>query len=920
MIAYGRTTAADRGTIVSYEQPWPEVVDLFREPTRDKISTAKYLALNPEGRQKHKNTGLFFGGRCGDGVRKDETVLSRSVVNLDLDSDCDQIWDELKLFGVIAALQGVAHIVHSTRSHSEDKPKFRILVPLSREAGPEEYQPVARALAEMLDPSMRAVARESYTVAQGMYFPSVSSDQEYHFFEFDGEFFDPDSALEKYPADKPETWPRKTKEAVSVFNPGRKIAHPEEKKAVAPIITAVHRAIGPYRMIEEFLSHVYESADGRYRPFSATGAASVRVYDDTFIHSDHGSDPACGQHNSFDLGRIHLFGNLDAEFETQDMSPVEWPSYKAMVEFALQQDDVREVYEEIVNENEVEKNTALLALLDEFEEDDLIGESPKATIEIVLDKVRRVIAGAPTLNELEKRLEVIRAMPLDEFKDLHRNLVAPDIQKKFKELGQSLTKAEARKLLKPTMADLRNQLASRDMPDWMKDWCYIVSENKFINIESKEILSKDGFNGKFNSAISKEIGSTELGLTIVTAFDAATQVYGMQMPYATRYHPLKPALFEEDGSLFVNTYRAPSMERSPYKGHEGVDLLKRLVADLFPDKRNQNIVFDFFVHCVRYPGKKLKYALLVKGSEEEGKSLLASLTRKMLGRHNTMIVGPDLLKEKYNGWSHEKLFCTVEEIKIVGKQAYEVLNKIKPVITNEETSVRKMQKDATTELNFCNIYLTTNYEDALPLEEDNTRFCVLFTQFRTNEQVIAWREKREKKEGRDYVKDLWRHINDNPHQFISFFESYKFSRDYAPEARAPMTEFKRIMAEDTRTDERQLLEDMLSDASDPSITNDILLWDSFKQILDLKNIGGYLSGGAVSRFLKPLGFIRARDSSCRISGKTQHLRVWTRNPELVGEGNHLTIEGRKMAIQAFSEKSELDDSEILKSNVVPLRR
>lgn len=945
-LSYGRTTAAERGELVSLEGTFDEIAELFREPVRRKISTEQYLAMSPKDRARSKNTGLFFGGLCADGKRSDSSLVSRSIVNLDLDDHCDAIWDEFNLIGTLSAFSGIAHLVHTTRSHSEATPKLRILVPLARDVAPAEYEPVARALAQMLDGKMEAVARESYTPAQGMYFPSVSSDQPYEFALVDGDFFDPDIALAQYPADDAETWPKRAKEKVSEYVAGRCMTHPEEKKAQAPIITAVHRAFDPHTFISTFLDDKYTAHGERYAYVNATGAPSVRVYDDAFIQSDHGSDPAVGQHNTFDLGRIHLFRHLDEDYDTAGLSPVEWPSYKAMVDFMLKQEAVREALAQVEAEIETERNAGMLQILGELDDedededepvaaaatdddfDDLIGAPPvekqekKApTIEDVLRKVRRSIAKATSLDDLERRLEIIRAFPTTDFRDLHRDLVAPDVQAKFAELAdQKITKATARKMLAPTVENLRDQMSDQPLPKWLKDWVYVTSENKFLNLDTKEVLSKEGFNGRYNREAGDQFGSGDMGLTKITAFDVATQIFSLPMPYWTKFNPDQPALFNEDGLLCVNTYRRAHVETGGYKGKKGVKLLKRLVADLLPNPVHQGMLLDFIAHCVRHPGRKLKYALLIKGCEDEGKSLLAKLLRQMLGRHNTAIIGSEQLTEKFNGWSYERLLCVVEEVKLPGKEGYYVLNKIKPVITNDETPIRRMQKDVVTERNFCNMYLTTNFEDCLPMEEDNTRFLVLFTRFLNNQEVIEWREKRVAEEGSDYVSELWDHIAERPHQFLEFFNEYEFSAHYKPNGRAPNTEFKAVMAEDAKSEERQLLEEMLELGRDPSISYDTLIWSSFRTELDRRGMGAGLKGRGVSSFLKPMGFVKARETRLSVDGEPRKLQVWTRNRDLIGEGSALTLKGIEMAKAALAAHEELDDLESLADNVVRMRR
>jgi hypothetical protein len=941
LFSYGRTTAAERGEITNYAKTWPEIVELFREPVRRKITAAQYQAMNPKGRAHSKNTGLFFGGRCNNGLRRDSTLVSRSIVNLDLDDHCDAIWDEFSLIGSLPALGGLAYLLHTTRSHTDAAPKLRILVPLAREVSPAEYEPVARALAQMLDADMHAVARESYTPAQGMYLPSVSSDQEYHFAAEDGAFFDPGVALAKYPADDASTWPKRVKEVTSEYVAGRRMTHPEEKKAQAPIITAVHRAFHPCDFIEEFLSDTYIPSGDRYYPVGATGAPSVRIYDDAFIQSDHGSDPAVGQHNTFDLGRIHLFRPLDEDYDTASLSPADWPSYKAMVEFMLQREEVRSALAEVEAEVAAERNESMVSMLDSLDdedaagddlvggaedaEDDLIGapvEKKAPSIEDVLRRVRASIAKAKSLNDLERRLDIIRAFPLSDFRHLHRDLVAVDVQKAFKELaGEKITKAEARKMLAPTVENLRDQMAGEPLPAWLKDWVYITSANNFLNLDTKEVLSKEGFNGRYNREAGDQFGSNDMGVTKLTAFDAATQVFCIPMPYTTRFHPGKPSMFVDEGVAYANTYKSVLVETGGYKGNAGVKLLRRLLADMFPNPAHQAMALDFFAHCVKHPDRKLKYALLIKGSENEGKSLLAKMMRKLLGRRNFAIVGPDQLKEKFNGWSYEKLFCVVEEIKIGGREAHEVLNKVKTTITNDEIAVRRMQKDATTEANFCNMYLTTNYEDCLPLEEDNSRYLVLFTRFRTNQEVKDWRAARIKAEGTDYVRDLWDHIEERPHQFLEFFMGYEFSEHYYIEGgRAPDTEFKRQMAEDGKTDERLLLEQMLDDEADPSITGRMLLWSSFRAELDRRGIGTHLKGRGVSSFLKPMGFVKARETVLMIDGKKRKVQAWTKDTSLLCDGDKLTGDGLELARAALTEHEDLDDLESLADNVVRMRR
>lgn len=940
-LTYGRTTAKARGAITNYDATWPEIVDLFREPVRRKITTEEYQAMSAKDRAHSKNTGLFFGGRCKDGRRSDGTLAARSIVNLDIDSSSDEIWDDLMMTDGLSPLDGLAYLVHTTRSHTDETPKMRVLVPLARDVTAAEYEPVARALAEMLDPKMLAVARESYPPAQGMYFPSVSRDQEYHFYAPEGELFDPDAALVKYPADDASRWPRAARETVTEYRPGRQMTHPEDKKVQAPIITAVYRAFDPWTFIDEFLGDIYVPSGDRYYPIGATGAPSVRIYDDTFIQSDHGSDPAVGQHNVFDLGRIHLFRHLDDEYDIASMTPSEWPSHKAMADFMMERPEVVEQLHLVEHEVQSEHAQAALDLLADLgdeddddpvgstsdgadDDDDLIGEPPakaEPTIEDVLRKVRLTIERAESLNDLDRRLEKIRAISTNTLRDFHRDMVVTTLQKRMQELtGEKPAKPVAKKMLAPTIENLRDQMSDEPTPEWLEDWVFLTGEGLMFNLVTKEAMNRESFNGAFNKNTGDEFGSNEMGVAKLSAFDAATQVFCVPKPYRLRYHPAQPALFSEDGIQYANSYRAPVITASSYKGKKGVKYLLRLIADLFPQKQHQDMLLDFMAHCRRHPGRKLRYAVLVKGSEDEGKSLIGTLIGKMVGANNFGIVGTDQLMEKYNSWSDQRVFALIEEIKLPGKEAPMVLNKLKPVVSNHEVPIRKMRTDVTTERNFCNLLLTTNYEDCLPLEDDNTRYLVLFTRFQTNKQVKAWRQKRVDGEGFDYVRELFEHIHSHPRQFVEYFESYEFSEQYDPGARAPWTEFKARMAEDAKTDERRLLEDMLEDEDQPAINDDFLIWSAFEDAMAARGIGHRLKGRAVAGFLKPLGFVRCADTRYSVDKKASKLRLWTRNLDAVDADGHLRPEIKQRAIEIAMERDDMADLEDMVGNVVPLRK
>lgn len=86
------------------------------------------------------------------------------------------------------------------------------------------------------------------------------------------------------------------------------------------------------------------SENGRWTYRAGSRPEGVILYDagpnggSLKAHSHHDTDPARGQHNAFDLTRLHLYGALDTDL-TVPMN--ERPSYKAMITLAREQPELR---------------------------------------------------------------------------------------------------------------------------------------------------------------------------------------------------------------------------------------------------------------------------------------------------------------------------------------------------------------------------------------------------------------------------------------------------------------------------------------------------------------------------------------------------------------------------------------------------
>ena len=316
-----------------------ELYDKLSRPSRGQECRAAYLALPKRDQDRLKDVGGFVGGALRDGVRKNGHVQGRSLITLDV--------DKLEAGGAARVLSscdalGCGYAVYSTRKHAPEAPRLRILVPLASDLSEDEYEPAARTLASVVDPTMQMFDRTTFQAERLMYWPSVCADGEYLFHYEDRPFADGRAVLSMFDWTDVAKWPRCPDEDALVRRTAAKQQDPTEKEG---IIGAFCRVYDVYSAMEKFIPGVYEPVDTADDRFTFTGgstAGGAVVYEGgKFLYSHHATDPAGGQLcNAFDLVRLHLYGELDDDAKP-GTPPAKLPSWQAMCKLAENDPDVR---------------------------------------------------------------------------------------------------------------------------------------------------------------------------------------------------------------------------------------------------------------------------------------------------------------------------------------------------------------------------------------------------------------------------------------------------------------------------------------------------------------------------------------------------------------------------------------------------
>lgn len=323
-IATGTSRTARQWT--NTEMTWEELSGRCARTARTGETAAEYKAMTREQQGARKDVGGFVGGYLRDGVRKAASVTLRSVLTLDLDFAEAGSWDRF-----CGAWPGVAALCYSTHSHTPQKPRLRLVVPLSRDLGPEEYEPVARRVAERV--GMDAFDDTTYQPARLFYWPSTPRDGEFYYREQAGSPLDADAVLATYTDWRDASaWPTSSRQARVVRRMRDKAGDPIQKKG---LVGAFCRTYSIEEAIEAYLGDVYEPTRkaGRYTYTAGHVSGGLVCYNGKFAYANNATDPAAGRLcNAFDLVRIHRCGGAD---EPDDRPMGERQSWKRMEELAM---------------------------------------------------------------------------------------------------------------------------------------------------------------------------------------------------------------------------------------------------------------------------------------------------------------------------------------------------------------------------------------------------------------------------------------------------------------------------------------------------------------------------------------------------------------------------------------------------------
>lgn len=267
--------------------------------------------------------------------------------------------------------------------------------------------------------------------------------------------------------------------------------------------------------------------------------------------------------------------------------------------------------------------------------------------------------------------------------------------------------------------------------------CFIIEKNGEVFTPEGRFMNSTKFNLKYGG---KKFMIDKNGKLCDEPYKAATRSTVAKIPQVDhiRFLPDMPqyAIIEDRmGRTGLNTYipikyDAVQGDVTPFLNH---------MKHILPDDRDRKIWLDYLAHNIKYPGYKIRWSPLLQSTEGGGKSLMIDIMKHALGE---MYVYQPQAKElvnsgsKFNAWMRSKLMIIVDEIKIDERR--ELIEVLKPMITDKRVEVQAKGVDQDMEDNVANWIFFSNHKDAIPISQNGRRYAVFYSNIQSAKDLIKF--------------------------------------------------------------------------------------------------------------------------------------------------------------------------------------
>jgi len=485
--------------------------------------------------------------------------------------------------------------------------------------------------------------------------------------------------------------------------------------------------------------------------------------------------------------------------------------------------------------------------------------------------------------------------------DMDREAIAQALFDRLKSMGTKYPIAQCRKLIAPPRSHVAVQ---REVPEWLDGFVYVTELDKFYKVDSDEPLTMQSFNAKYNRFIPVD----DDGAIVKSASWMALEDYQIETVVRGVYLPWAGPVFDMSGVKYVNTFRPSSVPKAVESlstlGKDAIAMFLRHLK-LLSGSRDEIVRtwVDWMAFCVQNPGKKARWAPVIKGIEGDGKTLIGSVMSAVMGRANVKQISPKVLGTDFTDWAHGACVGVLEEIKLTGHNRYDILNGLKPYITNDEVPIHPKGQAERNVINTMNYIAFTNHSDALPLSDNDRRFFIVFTPFGSEEEMnVAIRDIAGVGPGA-YFDSLYGAIASQGSELRRWLLDHQISESFKPNGRAPATTEKQLMVAMSASPEEEAIRDAIT-AGSVGVTDTVLSSSCLSEAIATSGVE-VPQTSALNRLLAKMGWVKVPK---KVKWRGRAHTVWVRGQSSLDndvlreilEKTDFEVAGSKSALDLFT--------------------
>lgn len=281
----------------------------------------------------------------------------------------------------------------------------------------------------------------------------------------------------------------------------------------------------------------------------------------------------------------------------------------------------------------------------------------------------------------------------------------------------------------PDAVQLGSYLTPSDQRQYFAG-CYWVESLGRILTPRGRLMDQNKFNGTYGGRTFQTSDFAD-AKTTKSAWEAATNGLSWRIPGVDhlRFLPQEPfghIIPDELGRLGVNTYRPIITQHQAGDVSVWLNHLERVL----PVQRDRDIINSYMAAVAQRPGVQIGWAPVIQSLEGAGKTAFQRIMQAMVGRvylHSPK--AEDLVEGggKFNAWIRNKLVIVVNELRVGSNDKRDLVEILKPLITDDYIETQSKGIDQEMFDNCTNWIMFTNYQDAIPINANSRRFCVMYS-------------------------------------------------------------------------------------------------------------------------------------------------------------------------------------------------